>query len=158
MFAGNFAPTGWAFCSGQQMRISENPDLFNLIGTTYGGDGQNVFNLPDLRGRVPRHRGNGTSIGQQDGVETVTLTTQQLPVHTHPLVGSAVLGDQVTPSANVSANTPQGFNIYVNGAPDGDMNAAAITAAGGSQPHDNRQPYLAISFIIALYGIYPSQI
>jgi microcystin-dependent protein len=160
MFAGNFAPVGWALCQGQTLAISENDVLFNLIGTTYGGDGQNTFNLPDLRGRLPVHQGvspQGSTfmIGQAGGAEQVTLTTAQIPSHGHPLQAAHVTGDQITPSGNLPANS---FNVtpYINDVPSGSMNAGAITSIGGSQPHDNMQPFLCINFIISLFGVFPS--
>src|SRR3954452_19935359 len=118
MFAGNFAPAGWAFCEGQLLPIAENETLFQLIGTTYGGDGQETFGLPDLRGRIPLHQGNGMILAEMGGTETVTLTTQQIPVHTHPIVGAAVTGNAVTPSGNLSANS---LNVtpYINESQDG---------------------------------------
>lgn len=159
MFGGNFAPVGWAFCAGQMMPISENETLFALIGTTFGGDGQETFQLPDLRGRVPIHQGTnqGTTfqLGEMAGVETVTLQTAQIPTHTHVLQVRAVQGDQVSPNNTLPANS---FNVtpYVNEQPNNPM-AAAVQPFGGSQPHENMQPYLAITFIISLFGIFPSQ-
>jgi microcystin-dependent protein len=156
MFAGNFAPAGWAFCEGQLMPISENDTLFTLIGTTYGGDGQSTFALPDLRGRIPLHQGNGKVLAEMAGVETVTLTTQQIPVHTHPFTGAATAGNQVTPSGNLPANSTS-VKPYISEDQDGNFNAASITPEGGNQPHDNFMPYLCVDFIISLYGIFPSQ-
>jgi microcystin-dependent protein len=155
MFAGNFAPAGWMFCEGQLLPISENETLFQLIGTTYGGDGQSTFGLPDLRGRVPLHQGNGFTLAEAAGVETVTLTTQQIPVHTHVLAASDQAGNQVSPSGNLPARS---FDVkpYISEPPDGDFNAAAIGPVGGSQPHTNFQPYLCVDFIISLFGIFPS--
>jgi microcystin-dependent protein len=160
LFAGNFDPVGWEFCNGQMLQISEHGNLFDLIGTMYGGDGQDTFALPDLRGRVPLHQGsnggNTFQIAEQAGSESVTLTTQQLPVHTHPFVAAAAAGDQTSPLGNVPANS---FNVtpYINQAPDGNMSAAAIAPAGGTQPHENRQPFLCINFIISTVGVFPSQ-
>ncbi len=155
MFAGNFAPAGWMFCEGQLLPISEYETLFNLIGTTYGGDGQSTFALPDLRGRIPLHFGNGFTLAETGGVETVTLTVSQIPAHTHPLLAAAVTGDQVSPGGNFPANS---FNVtpYINDVPNGNMNANAIGSVGGSQPHNNFQPYLCVDFIISLFGIFPS--
>lgn len=155
MFAGNFPPAGWMFCEGQLLPISENETLFQLIGTTYGGDGQETFGLPDLQGRIPLHLGNGKNLAEAAGVETVTLTQQQIPVHTHPLIGAAITGNAITPSGNLSANS---LNVtpYINESQDGNFNAAAISPAGGSQPHDNFMPYLCVDFIISLFGIFPS--
>jgi microcystin-dependent protein len=155
MFAGNFAPAGWMFCEGQLLPISENETLFQLIGTTYGGDGQSTFALPDLRGRIPIHQGNGFILAEQGGAEEITLTVSQIPAHGHPLLASSVTGDQVNPAGNVPANS---FNVtpYINSAPDGNMAASAIAPIGGSQPHTNFQPYLCVDFIISLFGIFPS--
>ncbi len=155
MFAGNFAPAGWMFCEGQLLPISENETLFQLIGTTYGGDGQSTFALPDLRGRLPIHQGNGFILAETGGAEEITLTVSQIPAHGHPLLGAGVNGDQVNPGNNLPANS---FNItpYINDAPTDNMNAAAIGAVGGSQPHSNMQPYLCVDFIISLFGIFPS--
>lgn len=161
MFGGNFAPAGWMFCDGSALPISENDSLFILIGTTYGGDGQTTFNLPDLRGRVPIHQGTnpstGTSftIGEAAGVETVTLTTQQMPLHSHALAATNAIGTQADPGGNLLANS-QGPQPYIQEDPDGALNAQALVATGGNQPHDNMQPYLGINFIICLFGVYPS--
>lgn len=156
MFGGNFAPVGWSFCEGQLVPIAENDVLFTLIGTTYGGDGQTTFALPDLRGRVPLHFGSGTVIGERAGAETVTLTFQQIPVHSHALLAAASSGNQISPAGHVLANS---FNVtpYINDITGGDMNLNSIGAAGESHPHDNFQPYLCVSFIISLFGIFPSQ-
>jgi microcystin-dependent protein len=161
MFGGNFAPVGWAFCEGQSVPIAENDVLFQLIGTTYGGDGQETFNLPDLRGRLPLHMGTGGAgttyqIGEAAGVEEVTLTTQQIPSHTHAALGAAVTGDQTSAQGAVPANSVT-ITPYLNTAPDAAFNANAVSPTGGNQPHTNFQPYLCVSFIISLYGIYPSQ-
>jgi microcystin-dependent protein len=161
MFAGNFAPSGWMFCDGSTLPISENETLFILIGTTYGGDGETTFNLPDLRGRVPIHMGTGSSgttyqIGESGGVESVTLTTNQIPQHTHALQATTTTGTQPNPGGNVLANS-QGPQPYIQESPDGNLNPQALSPAGGSQPHDNLQPYLGINFIISLFGTYPSQ-
>ncbi|HMM34438.1 MAG TPA: tail fiber protein [Thermoanaerobaculia bacterium] len=155
MFAGNFAPAGWMFCEGQLLPISEYETLFNLIGTTYGGDGQSTFALPDLRGRVPLHFGNGFVLAETGGVETVTLTVSQIPAHTHAVLASTATGDQVSPAGNVPATS---FNVtpYINDAANGNFSASAVTSTGGSQPHDNFQPYLCVDFIISLFGIFPS--
>lgn len=156
MFAGNFAPAGWMFCEGQLLPISEYETLFNLIGTTYGGDGQSTFALPDLRGRIPLHFGNGFTLAETGGVETVTLTVSQIPAHSHPLLAAAVTGDQVNCAGNLLSNS---FNVtpYINDVPNGNMSPSAITSTGGSQPHNNFQPYLCVDFIISLFGIFPSQ-
>jgi microcystin-dependent protein len=162
MFAGNFEPQGWAFCNGQTLPISENDVLFNLIGTTYGGDGQSTFNLPNLQGRVPVHMGTGRDgtpyqISQLAGAEQVTLTVQQMPSHTHPLMASTAGGTAATPQGNVLASPGGGIQLYYEGQTTGAMNTGAIGGAGGSQPHDNTQPFLCINFIISLFGVYPSQ-
>jgi microcystin-dependent protein len=156
MFGGTFAPQGWMFCSGQLLPISENETLFQLIGTTYGGDGQSTFALPDLQSRAPIHQGNGYILAETDGSEMVTLTTQQMPLHTHPFIAANVPGDQITPGGNLLASQG-GFSELYNGDVDGNMNAGAVLPAGGSQPHENLQPLLVISFIISLFGIFPSQ-
>ncbi len=155
MFGGNFAPVGWAFCNGALLLISENDALFNLIGTTYGGDGQATFALPNLQSRVPVHVGPGFALAQTGGVETVTLTTAQIPVHNHVPQASNLGATARDPANNLWAawNSTQ----YSDQAPDVDMNAGAITLTGGSQPHDNLVPYLSINFIISLFGIFPSQ-
>src|SRR3954452_4885439 len=160
MFAGNFAPAGWAMCAGQLMPIAENDTLFNLIGTTYGGDGQETFGLPDLQGRSPVHMGSlaGTAytIGEKAGEETVTLTQQQIPLRSHNMLGSAQDGGSSSAPGNVLASLPTGTKFaYGNVAPFKPLDPSSISPVGGSQPHDNRQPYLAISFIISLYGVYP---
>jgi microcystin-dependent protein len=155
IFAGNFAPSGWMFCDGQLVPISEYETLFQLIGTTYGGDGQSTFALPDLRGRIPIHFGNGFIIGETGGAEEVTLTTQQIPAHSHPLLANSQAATETTPSANAVPASPSAL-IYNNLTPLTTMAPAAISAVGGSQPHENRPPYLVASFIISLYGIFPS--
>lgn len=156
MFAGNFAPAGWMFCEGQLLPISENETLFNLIGTTYGGDGQSTFALPDLRGRLPMHQGNGFILAETGGVEEVTLTVQQIPAHTHPVLCSTNPGDSTQPQNNVTA-TNSSVQIYRAQAPVVPMNTQAVGPTGGSQPHTNFQPYLCIDFIISLFGIFPHQ-
>ncbi|WP_375459903.1 phage tail protein [uncultured Enterovirga sp.] len=156
MFAGNFAPAGWEFCEGQLLPISENETLFQLIGTTYGGDGESTFALPDLRGRLPLHFGNGFNLAETGGAEEVTLTVQQMPAHTHPLLGSGAAAGSQTPGGQVlaAAQAQTYFNI-----PDSPANmaAASISPVGGSQPHTNFQPYLCVDFIISMSGIFPSQ-
>ena len=161
MFGGNFPPNGWMFCDGQLLPISENEVLFQLLGTTYGGDGQSTFALPDLRGRAPMHMGTGPglstySIGEQGGVESVTLTTQQIPIHNHAWMASTGSGGANTPVNNVTASPPV-MKLYRVGTPSDAMSAATIQPAGGQQPHENIQPYLTISFIMSLFGIFPSQ-
>jgi microcystin-dependent protein len=155
MFGGNFAPAGWLFCQGQLLPISENETLFQLIGTTYGGDGQSTFALPDLRGRVPIHQGNGFILAETGGAEEVTLTVQQIPAHTHPFVGAAATGTATSATNNLPANS-QNITPYINQSPDANMNPAVVSPTGGSQPHTNFQPYLCVDFIISLFGIFPS--
>ena len=161
MFAGNFAPNGWMFCEGQQLPISENETLFQLIGTTYGGDGQETFNLPNLTGRIPIHMGNGPDgitypLAENAGTTEVTLTTQQIPVHNHAVLASQNSALQKNPSGQMlglSAN----ILLYVEGDdPTVSMNAATVTPDGGSQPHDNLMPYLCLNYIISLFGLFPS--
>jgi microcystin-dependent protein len=162
MFAGNFAPVGWALCHGQPMQIAENDTLFTLIGTTYGGDGQETFNLPDLRGRAPVHRGQGPGItqnyllGEHFGVEEVTLTVQQIPAHRHALQARAAGGSSNTPAGNVLAS-PSSGEMYVRATPGTALDPAIVGGTGGSQAHDNRMPYLTINFIISLFGEFPHQ-
>ncbi|HLN97451.1 MAG TPA: tail fiber protein [Pyrinomonadaceae bacterium] len=157
MFAGNFAPAGWMFCEGQLLPISENETLFQLIGTTYGGDGQSTFGLPDLRGRLPLHMGNGFTLAESGGAEEITLTTQQIPSHTHPLFCSS--GGQATnsnPQSGVWA--PSDALQYSTQAAGVQMGTPPISSdmTGGSQPHTNFMPYLCIDFIISLFGVFPS--
>lgn len=155
LFGGNFAPNGWAFCNGQLMAIAENTTLFQLIGTTYGGDGQTTFALPDLRGRIPVHQSGSFSIGQTSGAESVTLTTAQLPAHTHTLVATSADGTSADPAHNVWAESDA--RTYSTAAPDSVMHASALGSAGGGQAHDNMMPFLAVNFIISLFGVFPSQ-
>jgi microcystin-dependent protein len=155
MFAGNFAPLGWMFCEGQLLPIAENETLFNLIGTTYGGDGQSTFALPDLRGRIPIHQGNGVILAETGGAETITLTVNQIPSHTHALLASTGPGNVNTPGGNVTAESAA-VRIYFEDQPTVSMAPAAVGAVGGSQPHTNFQPYLCVNFIISLFGIFPS--
>lgn len=159
IFAGNFPPAGWAFCNGATLSIAENEALYALIGITYGGDGMTTFKLPDLQGRSPVHMGaqpGGSihTIGQSGGVEQVTLTTAQLPSHTH----------QATSAAHATGTSPSGTrwaaqatNGYSDGSTASNLAADALRPAGGSQPHENMPPYLAVSYIISLYGIFPAQ-
>jgi microcystin-dependent protein len=156
IFAGNFAPAGWMFCEGQLLPISENETLFQLIGTTYGGDGQSTFALPDLRGRIPLHFGNGFTLAETGGVETVTLTVSQIPAHPHALLGSTATAATQDPSSQVPANAAAQsyFNLADNINP---MSPLSIGPTGGSQPHTNFQPYLCVNFILSLFGIFPSQ-
>jgi microcystin-dependent protein len=161
MFGGSFAPAGWAFCNGQTLPISENETLFNLIGTTYGGDGQETFNLPDLQGRVPLHMGTGPDgntyqLGEKDGVESVTLSANQVPVHNHALVASGTSAQAPQPQGAVLAQTIT-VQPYISDTGQVALAPASVTPIGGSQPHENMQPYLCISFIISLFGIFPHQ-
>ena len=158
MFAGNFAPAGWMFCEGQLLPISEYETLFNLIGTTYGGDGQSTFALPDLRGRLPIHMGSGFTLAETGGVEEVTLTVQQIPAHSHPLLATSNFSSTASPQGNV----PAALNVvnvdpYGSDQPVDVVIATSVGSAGGSQPHTNFQPYLCVDFIISLFGIFPSQ-
>jgi microcystin-dependent protein len=155
MFAGNFAPAGWLFCQGQLLPISENETLFQLIGTTYGGDGQSTFALPDLRGRVPLHFGNGLVLGETGGAEAVTLTQAQMPAHAHGFLATAGNASKTAAAGNVAATTPS-YTPYIAMPANSPLNAQSVSAAGGSQPHDNFQPYLCLDFIISLFGIFPS--
>lgn len=155
MFAGNFAPAGWMFCEGQLLPISEYETLFQLIGTTYGGDGQSTFALPDLRGRVPIHMGGGFTLAETGGAETVTLAVSQVPAHSHPLLAAGIVGNDPNPTGNVPAES-SAVSLYQSGAPITAMSPQSIGATGGSQPHENRQPFLCVDFIISLFGIFPS--
>jgi len=155
MFGGNFAPAGWMFCEGQLVPISENETLFNLIGTTYGGDGESTFALPDLRGRVPIHWGNGFILAETGGVEEVTLSVNQIPTHSHPMLASSSIGSLPTPQSNVLGKLTN-IDLYSGFATDASMSPVAVTPTGGSQPHTNFQPYLCVDFIISLFGIFPS--
>jgi len=156
MFGGNFAPAGWMFCEGQLLPISENETLFQLIGTTYGGDGQSTFALPDLRGRCPIHQGQGFILAETGGVEEVTLTVSQIPAHSHPFLGSTATGTQPAPVGNVPAASNV-VSIYAATDPPNNMWVQMVQPTGGSQPHSNMQPYLCVDFIISLFGIFPSQ-
>ncbi len=163
MFAGNFPPLGWLFCDGSLQSISENETLFQLIGTTYGGDGQETFALPGLASRVPIHMGTGPDgttyqIGEAAGVEQVTLTTQQIPNHTHTVVAGNAASSQMPGGAIFAPATSAqaGVKMYGVDTPLVSLNANAVTPVGGAQPHENTQPFLCINFIISLYGIFPS--
>src|ERR1019366_3915622 len=160
MFAGNFAPAGWMFCDGRLLPISDYGTLFNLIGTTYGGDGLSTFALPDLRSRVPVHQGQGSGLSNyplaaNGGVESVTLQLTQIPAHAHVPGATSAIGSSTNPSGNFWAER-SGANLYQTAAPNANMNGATLQSAGGSQPHDNMLPFLVINFIISLFGIYPS--
>ncbi|WP_100405649.1 phage tail protein [Bacillus solitudinis] len=160
-FAGNYAPVDWAFCDGKVLSISENEALFSLIGTTYGGDGQTTFALPDFRGRIVLNQGSnpttGTAYnqGQKSGTETVTLTEQQLPNHTHGVAASSTAGTEPSPANALWAKA--GYNQYSNQQPNQTMNVAVVSSTGGSQSHENMMPYLTVSYIIALTGYYPTR-
>jgi microcystin-dependent protein len=159
LFAGNFAPSGWGFCDGSLQSIAENETLFQLIGTTYGGDGQNTFALPDLRSRLPVHMGTlaGTTyqIGQPGGVEQVTLNSTTLPSHNHAAGCTDAAGTNASPAGGIPAANAAAL-AYGAVPPNVGMNPAIIGTAGGNQPHDNIQPYLCVSFIISFFGIFPS--
>ncbi len=161
LFGGNFAPRGYMFCQGQLLAISQNDALFALIGTTYGGDGQTTFALPDLRSRVPNHQFQGPGLsnyfmGQQAGTETVTLTSNQIPNHTHTVQVSSSPATTGVPSSAVTLGVAS-TDMYIAEVADGNMHPQSINIVGGSQPHDNIQPYLALNFIIAVEGIFPSR-
>jgi microcystin-dependent protein len=156
MFAGNFAPAGWMFCEGQLLPISENETLFQLIGTTYGGDGQSTFGLPDLRGRLPMHQGNGFQLAEAAGTEEVTLTTTQIPVHTHGMLANNTQGSTPNPNINVVLAGSPNVDLYLVDIANQPMAPTSVTPVGGSQPHTNFEPYLCVDFIISLFGIFPS--
>jgi microcystin-dependent protein len=159
LFAGNFAPLGWVMCQGQLMAIAENDTLFNLIGTTYGGDGQSTFGVPDLQGRVPVHVGNGPGlsgyvIGEKTGVPSVTLTVNQIPAHNHAWLASTASGSSDVPGDNVLASPPE-VKLFIKGPATFALPPATVAPVGGSQPHDNLMPTLAVSYIMSLYGEFP---
>lgn len=158
MFAGNFAPSGWMFCEGQLLPISENETLFQLIGTTYGGDGESTFALPDLRGRIPIHQGNGFILAETGGAEEITLTVNQIPAHTHPQLATSDAAASTAPGNNsvLARNVNPAISPYGLDNPATTLNAASVSPVGGSQPHTNFQPYLCVDFIISLFGIFPS--
>jgi microcystin-dependent protein len=151
----NFAPQGWAFCDGSLLQISQNEALFNLIGTTYGGDGQTTFGLPNLQSRIPVHQGSGYVIGQMGGTETVTLTTGEIPAHSHPLKAQTAAGTQPGPAGGVWADSSLGQ--FSTGSAPATMAASSLQTSGGNHPHDNMPPFLAITFVISLFGVFPSQ-
>jgi microcystin-dependent protein len=157
MFGGNFQPAGWAFCDGQLLNISDNDVLFLVIGTTYGGDGVNTFALPNLQGRLAIHQGGSFLIGEAAGTETVTLTSQQMPIHPHSFYCSTSPGGQKNPAGNVPAAIPAG-SAYEQGPATAPLIPQSIQQyIGGNGPHDNMQPYQCVTFIISLYGIFPTQ-
>jgi len=161
MFAGNFAPRGWAFCDGQLLAVSQNDALFSLLGTIYGGDGRTTFGLPDLRGRIPIHAGHGPGLserrlGAKGGEEKVTLTVNQLPSHSHKISQSSTAATGNSPTDAQIGDSPS-IDIYTESAPSVNLASSAITNTGGSRSHTNLLPFLCIHFIIALVGIYPSR-
>jgi microcystin-dependent protein len=155
MFAGNFAPAGWLFCAGQLLPISENETLFQLIGTTYGGDGESTFSLPDLRGRIPIHQGNGFILAETGGAEEITLTVNQIPAHSHALLASTSLATQSSPANTVLAQSTAA-DLYIEDTPTAALAPIAVGPLGGSQPHTNLQPFLCVNYIISLFGLFPS--
>jgi microcystin-dependent protein len=161
MFAGNFAPQGWAFCDGQLLAISQNDALFSLVGTIYGGDGRTTFGLPDCRGRIPVHAGTGPGLsprvlGARAGTEQETLTVNQMPSHSHQMQASPDLASSPNPGTNVVSRSTA-VDAYINDTPTVDLASTSILSVGGSQAHSNIQPFICINFIIALFGIYPSR-
>jgi microcystin-dependent protein len=156
MFGGGYEPAGWMFCEGQLLPIADNDALFSLIGTTYGGDGQTNFALPDLRGRVPIHQGGGFTLGQNGGVENVTLSIQQMPVHSHPVLASVNVAQDTSPAGKILGQIGGGALPYIQDTPDTSLSNQAVSPTGGGLPHTNFQPYLCINFIISLFGIYPT--
>ncbi len=165
IFAGNFAPRNWAFCSGQLLSIAQNTALFSILGTTYGGNGQSTFALPDLRGRVPVHPGQGPglsayTLGEVAGSENTTLNINQIPAHNHAVTVAVTSagGDRQTPVGNILATDAAGGTAgYSSGATNGNLAGTSSALAGGTQPHSNLQPYLCVNFIIALFGVFPSR-
>lgn len=151
----DFAPRGWAMCDGQILPINQNQSLYSILGTTYGGDGRTTFALPDLRGRTPMHVGPGDPLGERSGEETHTLSANEMPQHTHAAKASGEAGDQIIPTDNVLARSVN--QIYHEPTNLSDMDGAAVTSMGGSQAHDNMQPYLTLNFVIALQGLFPSR-
>jgi microcystin-dependent protein len=160
MFGGSFAPVGWSFCDGSLLPISEYDTLFTVIGTTYGGDGETTFGLPNLNGRAPLHqgtlKGNTYTIGESAGVENVTLTTQTIPIHNHQVIATSNISNQTDLANNVLAQSSTG-KLYIEDNPTAALSNLTVGPAGGSQPHENMQPYLCVSFIISLFGLFPSQ-
>lgn len=161
MFAGNFAPRGWAYCDGQLLAVSSNDALFSLLGTIYGGDGRTTFGIPDLRGRIPIHAGDGPGLsprrlGAKSGTENETLTVNQMTPHTHAMQASTSLANAPGPAGRVPAVSTS-FEAYIDDTLDASLGSNAVTAVGGSRSHANMQPYLCLNFIIALVGIYPSR-
>ncbi len=162
IFGFNFAPQGWALCAGQIMAISQNTALFSLLGTTYGGDGKTNFALPNLKGRVPIHSGQGPGLtlrdlGEQAGEEFVTLLTSEIPAHNHSATCNPAVGTSYDPAGNVWCHDAGETNEYSSGNPAGQMSPNALTPSGGGQPHNNMQPYLVLNYCIALVGIFPAR-
>jgi microcystin-dependent protein len=156
LFAGNFAPAGWALCQGQLMPISENDALFVLLGTTFGGDGQETFGLPDLAGRVPIHRSATMTVGEKAGTESVTLTSVQIPTHAHSFQGTSALANQPTPGGNLPAQSGT-MQWWISDTPGTQLSPDALLPfQGGNQPHENMPPFLVLNYIISLFGIFPS--
>jgi microcystin-dependent protein len=157
MFGGSFAPAGWEMCNGQLLPISENDALFTLLGTTWGGDGQSTFGVPNLQSRIPVHVGPSNTLGELQGVEQVTLTAQQTPVHSHAPLASTANGNSSSPGDNIPAamSAASGSLPYGIDQPFVNLDPSSVTVVGGSQPHDNMQPYLVVTFIISLFGIFP---
>ena len=165
IFGGNYAPTGWALCNGQLMSISQNTALFSLLGTTYGGDGRSTFGLPNLQGSTAMQQGQGAGLsprylGEQGGEPAVTLLQAEMPTHTHTAMGNSSVGGSPSPANSVWGTTMvgrQGVNLYSTDAPNLMMSAQSVGPTGGSQPHNNMPPYLGVTFIIALQGIFPQR-
>jgi len=154
----NYPPKGWAFCNGQLLPINQNQALFSLLGTTYGGDGRVTFGLPNLQGRVPIHVGPADALGELGGAETVTLAASELPAHAHVALADAGVAISASPAGNLLAKKPRfGADVYTGPSDLTPLSAASVGPAGGGQPHWNMQPYLALNFVIALQGIYPSR-
>lgn len=157
MLGSNWAPAGWALCNGQNLPIAENEVLFQLIGTTYGGDGESTFALPNLQSRIPMHRptANALNLGTMAGTEQETLTVQQIPNHTHAFIATTALANQPTPGGNLPAQSGT-VQLYTEDSATANLAPQMIGPAGGSQPHDNMHPFYVITFVISLYGIFPS--
>lgn len=157
LFAGNYAPLGWAFCDGSLLPIAENVALFELVGTTYGGDGQETFGLPDLRGRVPVHQGSGFAVGQAGGSETVSLTTTDMPAHGHPLLGTSANATAASPNGTVLATLAEVTTFaYGTDLPLSTLDPRSVGSTGLGQPHENVQPFLCLSYIVSISGIFPA--
>lgn len=158
----NFCPSGWGECNGQLVPIAENDTLFSLIGTTYGGDGQTTFALPNIQGRTMVGQGQGPGlsnkvIGGTGGTETVTLTANQMPGHTHAMAANTATEKAASPTGRIMGTAPVGAAVFSSSAPNATLSASAVSTVGGSQPHNNLQPYLAVKCCISLFGVYPSQ-